>query len=256
MGLPVYIVNLAADTDRLAATMAQLQPYRFLDLYRIDAVRGRDIPDHACHILTGNAWSHENKGTLGCFLSHLKAWEFVARQDAPFALIVEDDVAFHNCEVLEDLVFPEDCDVLFCNASTAYPHPNPAVLTTRVRTMPLDPVPALVRQRGRSVGTYGYLLSQGGARKLLAFITADRLFSHVDLRLMAYCLDSTAGVHEATTEGVERMIYSLRNSYSPDHRLFGLVMIPSVAEAFDNSSARVTEDAAGQQHAPVRVAVL
>lgn len=52
-------------------------------------------------------------GDVGCFLSHKKALEIVEKQDAPYAIIMEDDISilscFHKCiyKVLEIL---EGCD--------------------------------------------------------------------------------------------------------------------------------------------------
>ena len=188
MTTPVFIINLDRDEQRLHDTISQLNNFPFLEVLRFPAFQGRTLPNRACHILTGNSWSHEHKGTLGCFLSHLAVWEVIANDTAyDYALVVEDNARFSNCEVLDGLELPEACDLVFCNSRTAYPDEHGSHGVPRFR--PLDPVPAYIETHGRAVGTDGYLLTTSGARKLLEFVTKDRLFSHVDLRMAAYGLD-------------------------------------------------------------------
>jgi GR25 family glycosyltransferase involved in LPS biosynthesis len=174
--IPVYVINLDSDIDRMTVLLNQTCDMPRLSIRRVQAFRGRDMPDLLCHILTRNIWSHENKGALGCFISHTVAWQEIANQSEPFGIVAEDDAFFENYEMLATLTLPRDADFVFCNQRTAYPEAN-----ADVALRPVEPVLAYVLEHNMSVGTDGYILTQQGAKKLLEFVQCDLLFSHIDL---------------------------------------------------------------------------
>ena len=69
--VPLYIINLAKDTERYQSIRSYLTLANDLRVTRIDAVYGRQLPLSACMLLSGNvAWA-KRRGEIGCFLSHL-----------------------------------------------------------------------------------------------------------------------------------------------------------------------------------------
>ena len=100
MNIPVYIINLDRSKERFNK-VAQSAEAAGLDFHRIPAVDGskinfRNMPEidvkrfqryHGKNILPGEA---------GCYLSHLQALSVIANGRFPYAVIVEDDVGFHQ----------------------------------------------------------------------------------------------------------------------------------------------------------------
>jgi GR25 family glycosyltransferase involved in LPS biosynthesis len=245
MSLPVYVINLDRDAERLETVRRQLAAWKFLRLVRVRGFAGRELPDVVCHVLTTNAWSHEHKGTLGCFISHLMSWQMIARQDEDVALVVEDNADFSQCGVLERLRLPPDAELVFCNARTAYPDGAPVQDAPRFR--PVEPVAAFVETHGRAVGGDGYLLTRAGAEKLVRYAIADRLFSHVDLRLLAYCLAPSAAETAEHYAGSGKTVMEFRGIFNQAHRLRGYSMVPAMTDRRANIvSTRMLEDEAGK----------
>jgi len=251
MKIPVLIVNLDRDEERFVRTVTQLQRYPILSPLRLSAFPGRILPDHVCHILTGNAWSHEHKGTLGCFISHVSAWETVARDEAAnFTLVVEDNAEFSNCELLANLVLPPNCDLAFCNSRTAYPGQGRDPHSVLFRSV--DRVPAFVESHGHAVGTDGYILTPRGARKLIEFVTADRLFSHVDLRMLAYGINPLTYPSPDEFSKAAKTIFEFRRTFDKKHYINAYSMVPYLTHRpLQLPSTRVVEDLSGKQSAPI-----
>lgn len=96
--IQILAINLDRSADRLAA-MARSAEYCNLDLKRISAVDGHRVsPDN----WSGVSWLNFRlrngreplSGEYGCYKSHLKAIEQIARGDCGAGLIVEDDIEF------------------------------------------------------------------------------------------------------------------------------------------------------------------
>ena len=90
------IIHMPSSTER-AENVAHLMD-ALPNAQVVQAVDGRDV-EQTKHISIFDGSLHQpsypfalNKGEIGCFLSHRKCWELIAAGDAPYALIVEDDV--------------------------------------------------------------------------------------------------------------------------------------------------------------------
>jgi exopolysaccharide biosynthesis predicted pyruvyltransferase EpsI len=181
-----------------------------------------------------------NKGALGCFLSHVRVWERIAQSEAAFSLVLEDDVLCHDLDRLNNLLLPNDADLVFVNDRT---QPDlPAKEGGGVNFVQFkDALPSLFR-RQRAIGTDGYLLTPGGARKLLQRVAKDLYFSHIDLRMGAYALrigdlDAFAG------EGLERELLSIVELVDRNEPISCYVGWPSLTTHLVAGSARIREDA-------------
>lgn len=100
LDIPVYIINLDRSKDRFEAVALSAEKAH-LNYRRVTAVDGKtvdinsdpriDVKDfrrrHGKLILPGEA---------GCYLSHLNALSVIATGADPYAVIVEDDVAFKD----------------------------------------------------------------------------------------------------------------------------------------------------------------
>src|SRR5947209_1096406 len=88
---PTFIVSLPDHRIAYDAVVSQLDPEVF-EVHAPVGFPGRLMPDSICLKLTRDPNSVNNKGALGCMLSHLRTWETVAKMSEPYALVLEDDV--------------------------------------------------------------------------------------------------------------------------------------------------------------------
>jgi hypothetical protein len=74
------------------------------------------------------------------------------------------------------------------------------------------------------------------------------MFSHIDLRLMAYCLSTEFSMPEEYCTGTIRNILGLRQTYSKDHKLNAYSLFPFITrhKAEGPTSSRTIEDSIGR----------
>ena len=182
-------INLDLDSDRWQQLTAQLGASAPA-LRRVPGVPGRYLPDVAVGRL-GKRVSSQLKGTLGCFLGHVAAWEAFLATEHQAALVVEDDTTFRYALPQSVTAFgvPENYDYCFISAGMAAPvRPRPGAASEFVPV----PVAQAIRALWSTVrvpGTQGYLLSRSGAETLLRRTEEDGFFGDVDWRLVAYCME-------------------------------------------------------------------
>lgn len=114
----IYVINLDRDVERMASIRGNLEALG-LPFERVPAVMGKDVPDWESLVdLPAYAWRNRmdrpRPGEVGCYLSHLKAMETFLRTDAPWCLILEDDVeVLASCpEILRSLAEKDDWDLV------------------------------------------------------------------------------------------------------------------------------------------------
>lgn len=97
LDVPVYIINLDADKDRLVLMDQQLKALA-IGYKRFPAINGTDLPDWLKpYFLNGDGsiGSNLRRGEVGCYASHLQLFARVAQNNG-IALILEDDLTFNN----------------------------------------------------------------------------------------------------------------------------------------------------------------
>lgn len=98
--LGIWLINLDRDTARLEAMVRQLDALG-LTYTRFPAIYGKD---HAAELAkradaaayARNMGSPILPGKMGCYASHIAVWEAFLASDHDVALILEDDVVFHD----------------------------------------------------------------------------------------------------------------------------------------------------------------
>ncbi|MEM9757358.1 MAG: glycosyltransferase family 25 protein [Pseudomonadota bacterium] len=94
---PIYLINLDRDVARLEAATGELARAG-LGWTRIPAVNGRALtPDEIAAVYDANAnrrWARHplTAPEIGCYLSHLRAWDTLRASGAPGAVVLEDDM--------------------------------------------------------------------------------------------------------------------------------------------------------------------
>jgi glycosyl transferase family 25 len=119
---PIFVINLDRDVERMDALTRSLERLA-LPFERVSAVLGKEVPDWE-QLVDAELYAARNRrampraGEVGCYLSHLKAMETFLRTDAPWCVILEDDVEVGpECvAVLAALGRQDDWDLakLFC----------------------------------------------------------------------------------------------------------------------------------------------
>jgi GR25 family glycosyltransferase involved in LPS biosynthesis len=160
---------------RQFASLTQIEP-RF-----IDGFWGRVLSDTVCETLVKHPQWLANKGTIGCFLSHVSAWEAAAQVTEGAAVILEDDADISQLEQLFSIDLPDDLEILFINNRMA-PFSAPSVPSVTTITTSLEKLNAT---RSGS-GSDGYMLTPKAAQKLLKACKTDFYYGHVDGRLLRY----------------------------------------------------------------------
>ncbi|WP_114965143.1 glycosyltransferase family 25 protein [Alkalilacustris brevis] len=98
--LPVWLINLDRSPDRLSRMDAGLRA-QGLAYERLPAIDGKAEFDRLLPRVDRAAYERNMGQTLlpgkvGCYFSHLAAWERLVDSGKPMALILEDDVVFHE----------------------------------------------------------------------------------------------------------------------------------------------------------------
>lgn len=157
--LPVYLINLDRSPDRLDFMRGQFGAAG-VSFTRLPAADGRD-PEVLRHSRRSRL-SQLSPGEIGCFESHIRAWEMLLASNAAAAIVTEDDIIVSNdfLKVAEAAAREVDFDVIkldfFSNA-------------VRVEDKSYaEPVGRKVfRYLGGDWCTGAYLVSRSGAARLL-----------------------------------------------------------------------------------------
>lgn len=155
--MQVFVINLAAATDRLTYMRKQLG-----DAFeRIDAVRGDAVPHRLAINFSGPI--PLLLGEIGCYASHLIAAEMILARGLPYAIVLEDDaeVGFDFQYIVNECVrcLPSGWDIVALSDIKHCPH---------CRLSQSREGHYLVRYAHFPKTTTAYVLSQAGCRKLLA----------------------------------------------------------------------------------------
>lgn len=183
----VAFVNLDRNAERRAELERQFREAP-VPVFRVPGVEGGRLPLAAVGRLTGGEAQAGSRGTLGCSLGHVAAWEEVLRRGLAHCLIVEDDVIplLPLPPRLGPFGLPEGWEVCFVNDRMA--PPDEAEDGDGFRTVTLAQAVRGFAPDHNAPGADGYLVSAAGARKLLDWVARDGFAGDVDWRLLAYGL--------------------------------------------------------------------
>ncbi len=95
-----FVVNLDRDSDRLETMKQEVGQYG-LSFERLPAVYGRDLPPE--ELKTAQIAPEKRRfwlkdftpGQIGCYLSHLDAWNRLVKSTEEWAFVQEDDIKFN-----------------------------------------------------------------------------------------------------------------------------------------------------------------
>ena len=182
----VFAINLDELAERFATLRRQF-PHETPALLRVPGVKGRYLPDVATARLA-DPLAAKQKGTLGCFLAHVAAWERFRASAFSHGLFVEDDarVAFDLPPTLAALDLPPGFDLCFANHGME--PPAPPAPGGSLHIAPVAATLATKPSEWDKPGGYGYFLSRSGVNKLLDRVARDGFLGDLDWRLLAYSI--------------------------------------------------------------------
>jgi glycosyl transferase family 25 len=174
----ICLINLARSTDRLTACANQLGAYS-LPFERIEAVNGDSLDAAIINELYNFADSsyhkHLTNGELGCYLSHVRAWQKIVDEQLDYAVILEDDILLQGdiqegLEAIKNIQQPWDLIKL-----AEAPAKRKAVHQIAVGDF------SLITYNKVPSRTCAQVVSLSGAKKLLA--TSSHINRPIDIEL-------------------------------------------------------------------------
>jgi glycosyl transferase family 25 len=174
----VFVINLDRDRDRLTRMIAECDRVG-LKFERFAAVDGRHLgADLRAQFFDGDA-QHEpalTPGEVGCYASHLSLHRLLQSRDAPFAVVLEDDVRLDDdlvTTIEQAINAVDDWDIIrLSNAAKSVFQP----------VAPLANGREVVRYWTVPNGTGGYLISRAGAMKFAAAAAKRKMPVDEDMR--------------------------------------------------------------------------
>ena len=164
---PVFVINLDKSPERMA-TIAKRLDELDIPFERISGVYGADLSEeeiakYYCAKLNKKNYRRPlGLGEIGCYISHIKAWQTIVDRQLHCALILEDDIVIEEglAELVSKLGKSSDTfDIVkFFNKKT-----NPKI----VESVDFTSKYKLCRFKKIPIGNYAQLISLSGAKKLL-----------------------------------------------------------------------------------------
>ena len=162
----IFVISLPRSAHRWRTMSHRLNAIG-LPFQRIEAIDGATLSEAAIAEVfdrkrAQSGYHYElTRGEIGCYLSHLKAWQTILEQDLDYAVILEDDVVLTDSfrflpQTLAKL--NDDWDLI----KLAAPY-------KKQKATPLGEVGSFgyVRYRKPPMGACGHVVSAAGAAKLL-----------------------------------------------------------------------------------------
>lgn len=184
----IYVINLKKDNNRLVKFNNQLKKAKIninnREWGRFDAIDGNDyklVKDVAKKFTNKSLLSlwEKHKGSIGCYLSHLKLWKNLESNEG-YSLIMEDDALFipnglNNLEIAFKQSLRYNWDILYVGHN----------MLSGKTISPLFVRPNInENNRGFNSGFFGYIIRHSSIHKLLKiFSRFDSPFIDVQARL-------------------------------------------------------------------------
>jgi glycosyl transferase family 25 len=175
--IPFFVINLAHDLERKQHTL-KLSHELGLSFNFIDAVNGKNLSQIQIDQVYDESLSVSEfgrgltLGELGCALSHLNIYKRMIDKNIEIAVILEDDIEISDNihQILDAKTnYPEVWDILLLGYHSE--NKNETISTSSFRGKhKITPSHSTVRLVEIAFGTHGYIISLGGAKKLIKIL--------------------------------------------------------------------------------------
>lgn len=181
--IKAYVINLDCDIQNFEKVESIASGLPF-NIERISGIRGSSIPRFIVEKTVVNHEIDLQMGTVGCFLSHARAWEKIAEEGSGF--VFEDDIIFQNMDTISELASEMQAyDLIFvndrmCGEASADSDERNCINSLKQEIL------ARAERNQIACGGDGYYLSQAGAQRLLELVKTKGVFNDVDWFIF-YC---------------------------------------------------------------------
>lgn len=179
MNIPIYLINLDENPERLAECHAELTKHG-LTYERVPGVLGKELSTQEIAKYYDEVMNEKlhyrtlSKGEVGCYLSHRECWKKIANSKAPYGIVLEDDINITgDVERAMELVQQANFDWDLIKLAPYSRKTGKVVFSHK-----LDDEFDLVIHKKPMSGCAATIYSKAGAEKLLA--TTERFFRAVD----------------------------------------------------------------------------
>jgi len=181
----IFVINLKKDIEKKEHMLKICKAFS-LDCNFIDAVYGKTLSEEEIgkHYAKDMATKYSDRGMslgeIGCLLSHKYIYQKMIDEEIEQALILEDDIEFSDDikNVFDSMdLFPKNWEVLLLghHSHTARDDETKASIWWKQH---ISTEYKLIRPSEKGKGTYGYLINNRGAKKLLG--TLDQYYKPID----------------------------------------------------------------------------
>lgn len=209
----VNVINLPFRKDRRERINA-IMNLNETEFEFFEGTYGNTLSDRDLNYVTNRSRYNLSKGSIGCSISHIKLWEYIAQQSSnDIFIILEDDVilypGFKNTIYKLTKNLPVDYDIIFLGSNS-----------TRGRDVSYYVNANLFKSFNPRRGLYAYLVNPRSSKKLVKLIKPfDLLYGGIDTKIgklvrnaviIAYHFSpSIVGVDTLNTSNIYN--FSLRN---------------------------------------------
>jgi glycosyl transferase family 25 len=188
-----FVINLDRDIERFQKMEARFRDCP-ISLVRIAGIPGSYLPQAVLAKIMGGE-KMPSAGTLGCLLTHVKAWETMLAKGLDVCLFLEDDAmpAITLPRNFSSLGIQADFDLCFVNnrMEVDLPCDDIAALPGPAAFKPIIALKSRLASFNAPGGD-GYFLSAAGAKKLLRSFQKDGFSGDIDWRLIGYSVPKGA----------------------------------------------------------------
>jgi glycosyl transferase family 25 len=182
----IYVINLKRDKRRLSSFFKRIRRYD-KNIIRFNAVDGHNYTEVQKSIKEYDLdeekikklWQ-KNAGSIGCYLSHLRLWNYLLRNSKQeFCFIMEDDAyllpkSLWKIKNILKIISKAKWDILYIGHNSLY--------GVNLNSFLLKPFPT--ERKGYNTGLYGYIVRKSSLEKLIRLVkTFDSSFIDIQMKL-------------------------------------------------------------------------
>ncbi|WP_308606049.1 glycosyltransferase family 25 protein [uncultured Corynebacterium sp.] len=214
--LPVFILNLRKDARKKHISSTTLTSGGYQNFNFVPAVEAAYLPEIVLDrtLAEPDVLKKFGRGAIGCWLSHMLAWEHASKSTAPWVLVLEDDAIpeFHASaleQLLENLSHcDQDYNFVWLNERMSGKSQG---ISDQLKPVPVDPweLLSLWSDKRTAIGADAYMLTPNAARRLLDHANKVGICGHVDGFLTAWTMEQK----KAPVNRIQRLIVDFQINF-------------------------------------------
>ena len=192
--MQALIINLEKDIDRYTKLEKKCKSLGYVP-HRIDAIYGKELSKQEFKDKTTDFCNNFcTPGMVGCWLSHMKCWQYIVDNNLDRALVLEDDAVFVEDyqEKMDEIepTFPDNFDMVFLgNLSSNDAERNDniqslvSLMYKHIFFLPgkYEKINSNLYKTNMVIGTQGYIISNKGAKQCLKIL--NLVNGHLDVNI-------------------------------------------------------------------------